>query len=85
MSRSPKRAKSTDSEPHVDHLAEAMADVVPLAPDHRGRVRAAPTVSQRPRAATAASSASSAGHDDGEGVEAGYVAPGVDRRELRKI
>ena len=85
MSRSPKRAKSTDSEPHVDHLAEAMADVVPLAPDHRGRVRAAPTVSQRPRPTTAASSSASAGHDDGEGAEEGYVAGGVDRRELRKL
>ena len=85
MSRSPKRAKSTDSEPTADDLAEAMADVIPLAPDHRGRVRAVPAVSQRPRPATAASSASAAGHDDGEGVEEGYVAPGVDRRELRKI
>src|SRR5678816_1193789 len=85
MSRSPKRAKSTDSEPTADDLAEAMADVIPLAPDHRGRVRAVPAVRQRPRAATAASSASAAGHDDGEGVEEGYVALGVDRRELRKL
>ena len=84
MSRSPKRAKSSDSEPDVDHLAEAMADVVPLAPDHRGRVRPAPAVSQRPRATTAASSSLS-GDDDEEEAEHEYVAPGVDRRELRKI
>jgi len=85
MSRPPKRVKTPDPDSDIDPLAQAMADVVPLAPDHRGRVRAAPAVSQRPRAATAASSASAAGQDDGIGAEEGYVAPGIDRRELRKL
>jgi len=40
---------------------------------------------QRPKATAAASSASAAAHDDGEGAEEGYVAAGVDRRELRKL
>jgi DNA-nicking Smr family endonuclease len=67
-----------------------MADVVPLAPDVRGRVRAAlPTVGQRPKPKAPASSSSSADRDDGEGAgeaaDDGYVAPGVDRRELRKL
>ena len=84
MSRSPKRAKTTDPDSDVDHFAEAMADVVPLAPDHRGRVRAAPAVATsgvRRRHLLHRQSAD----DDGAGAEEGYVAPGVDRRELRKI
>ena len=93
MPRSPKRAKPAGLEPDEDHFADAMADVVPLAPDHRGRVRAVPAVGQRPRTTASASASASAGHADGEGVgegagegaEDGYVAPGVDRRELRKI
>jgi DNA-nicking Smr family endonuclease len=88
MPRPPKRANTTDPEPDDDHFADAMADVVPLAPDHRGRVRASPTVGQRPRTTTSASS-SAPGRDDGEGAgegsEDGYVAAGIDRRELRKI
>jgi len=89
MSRSPKRAKTTNPEPDDDHFAEATADVVPLAPDSRGRVRAAPAVTTPRKPTAAASSALPEGHDDGEGAgegaEDGYVAPGVDRRELRKI
>ena len=60
-----------------------MADVVPLRPDPRGRVRAGPEAATRHRAPAPASS--SARDDDGAGAEEGYVAPGVDRRELRKI
>ena len=85
MSRSPKRARTPDPNADIDHLAEAMADVVPLAPDHRGRVRAAPAVTIRHKATAAAPSSSSAGHDDGTEAEEGYAAHGVDRRELRKI
>jgi len=84
MTRSPKRGKTTDLKPD-DHFADAMADVVPLAPDHRGRVRAAPTVGQRPRATMPVASPPSTLDDDGIGTEEGYVAPGVDRRELRKL
>ena len=85
MSRSPKRARTTNPEPDDDHFAEAMADVVPLQPDHRGRVRAAPAVTTRRRPTAAAPSALPESHDDGVGAEEGYVAPGVDRRELRKL
>ena len=60
-----------------------MADVIPLAPDARGRVRAARTAATRQRAAAPASSPAS--HDDGIGADEGYVSSGVDRRELRKI
>ena len=80
MSRSPKSARTNAD---LDHLAEAMADVVPLPPDSRGRVRARPEVATRRRPTTPAPS--SAPHDDATGAEEGYVAPGVDRRELRKI
>jgi DNA-nicking Smr family endonuclease len=85
MTRPPKRGKTTDPGIDLDHFAEAMADVVPLAPDHRGRVRAAPTVSQRPKAKAPPSPSSSTGHDDELGAEEGYAASGVDRRELRKL
>ena len=83
MTRSPKRVSATAPAADSDHLADAMADVVPLAPDPRGRVRAAPAVTTRRRAP--ATAPSSAGHDDDEGTDGGYAAPGVDRRELRKI
>ena len=61
-----------------------MADVVPLPPDPRGRVRAGPKVATRHRE-TAPASSSAHPHDDEAGAEEGYVAPGVDRRELRRI
>jgi DNA-nicking Smr family endonuclease len=83
MTRSPKRASATAPVADSDHLADAMADVVPLAPDPRGRVRATPAVTTRRHAP--ATVPSSATHDDGDGADEGYVAPGVDRRELRKI
>jgi DNA-nicking Smr family endonuclease len=89
MGRSPKRAESIDPDIDLDHLADAMAGVVPLAPDHRGRVRATPAVSTQRKAPAPAPSKASAGDDDGMPVahenEDGYIAPGVDRRELRKI
>ena len=83
MSRSPKRAATTGFNVDVDHLAEAMADVVPLPPDSRGRVRARPEVATHKATAPASSSADH--HDDGAGADEGYVAPGIDRRELRRI
>jgi DNA-nicking Smr family endonuclease len=89
----------------VDHFAAAMADVVPLAPDHRGRVRAGSAASPvpavrspqpqsqsraqsraaRPGAGAPGSITSPAAAEEGIDVDAGYVAAGVDRRELRKI
>jgi DNA-nicking Smr family endonuclease len=77
-----KSDKTSASDADVEHFARAMADVVRLAPDPRGRVRVDPHISA-PRAATPSSS--SAGQDDDDSAEAGFVAPGVDRRELRKL
>jgi DNA-nicking Smr family endonuclease len=67
----------------VEDFARAMADVARLAPDPRGRMRAAPQVST-PRTATPSTS-SSAGQDRADPADAGFAAPGVDRRELRKL
>ena len=83
MTRPPKRVPTNAPKADDDDFADAMADVVPLAPDHRGRIRAAPVVPTR-RKATAPPTVS-AGDDDGAGADEGYVAPGVDRRELRKL
>jgi DNA-nicking Smr family endonuclease len=54
-----------------------MADVVRLWPDPRGRVR-----SVRPIGASPAANSST---DDVDGSDDGFVAPGVDRREIRKL
>ena len=74
-------ARTADAE--REDFARAMADVVRLAPDPRGRVRAAPHI-HTPRASTRPPAAIT-----GEGIEAGseadFVAPGVNRRELRKL
>jgi DNA-nicking Smr family endonuclease len=78
-----KRGKTSASDPELEYFARTMADVVRLAPDPRGRVRAAPQISA-PREATPSTS-SSAGQDNDESSEVGFVAPGVDRRELRKL
>jgi DNA-nicking Smr family endonuclease len=60
-----------------EEFARAMGDVVPLPPDPRGRVeRQSPTPVMRP--ADDASPESDSVPDD-------YVAPGVDRREIRKL
>ena len=67
----------------AEAFARAMADVARLPPDPRGRVRAVPQTNT-PRAAAPLTS-SSARHDIDEGSEAGFVAPGVDRRELRRL
>lgn len=76
--------KDTTSVSHADAdvFERAMADVVRLPPDPRVRVRSAPDIT-----ATRAtpSKAPSAGKDDDDALEGGYVAPGVDRRELRKL
>jgi len=73
----------TDPDADSDPLLKALADVSPLAPDPRGRVRATPVLTIRLKAMAPAST--STGNDDGTDEEEGYVAPGVDRRELRKI
>jgi DNA-nicking Smr family endonuclease len=63
-----------------------MADVVPLRPDPRGRVRAAPVVSapsnQRPAARR---TREPDGIADDSTLVADFAAPGVDRREIRRL
>lgn len=71
-----------------DLFARAMADVVPLEPDPRGRVPAPRHIS--PAAATRSAKASPAAHTredpgDAAALEAAFVADGVGRRELRKL
>ncbi len=75
MNNLPKGARSS-STIDVDDLVEAMAGVLKLPPDPRGRVPVAPAVTP-PRKATTTNT--------DEDVEWSYVAPGVDRRELRKM
>jgi DNA-nicking Smr family endonuclease len=59
-----------------------MADVVPMAPERRERVPLGPHAETlKPQRALAPSLAS----DEPESVESSFVAPGVDRRELRKL
>lgn len=82
MNNPPKSAR-TGPGLDVDDLVEAMAGVLRLPPDPRGRVAVAPVVPAPPNATTTGRSSSA--RDDREGVAWSYVAPGVDRRELRKI
>ena len=78
-----KKDRTDESDADAEDFAREMADVVPLAPDPRGRVRATPPFSA-PRAATR--SPSSAGQPDApDGLDDSFVAPGVDRREIRKL
>ncbi len=73
------RSEAADAD--TDHFAKAMADVVPLPPDPRGRIR--PT---RPHwlPPPAPAPPPSVQQDDDES-DASYVAHGVDRRELRRL
>ena len=66
-----------DDAADADAFERAMADVIRLGPDPRGRIRAAPPVSAAPAATSPA--------DEGEGSDQDYAAPGVDRREIRKL
>ena len=61
-----------------------MADVIPLRRDPRGRVRATPPLSPAPRPAPASTRARGHVTDEGDDVP-DFVAPGVDRREIRKL
>jgi DNA-nicking Smr family endonuclease len=78
-----KRDSTDESSAEAEHFARAMADVIPLAPDPRGRVRAAPPIST-PLAAPG-SRPSTEKSDTADGSDDSFVAPGVDRRELRKL
>jgi DNA-nicking Smr family endonuclease len=59
-----------------------MADVVPLVSDGKERVRPESPVSAQ---TTTGDTASSVPETDIEDVESTFVAPGVDRRELRRL
>ena len=61
----------------ADVFAQEMRDVVRLLQDPRGRVRAAPRISHAPAATSRPTTAD-------ESADA-FVAPGVDRREIRKL
>ena len=61
----------------ADAFAREMRDVVRLQQDPRGRVRAAPRISASPAATSRPTTAD-------ESADA-FVAPGVDRREIRKL
>ena len=74
--RKPGERPSRD-EADADAFARAMADVVRLPADPRGRVRAAP-----PIGAPAAPPSSTGGREESN---EDYAAPGVDRREIRKL
>ena len=75
----PVKKREQDDASDADAFARAMAkdDVVRLPPDSRGRVRAVPPVTLPP-------AATPAGDDDVESDE-DFAAPGVDRREIRKL
>lgn len=75
--RKPPDAPPHDEATEAEAFARAMADVARLPADPRGRVRAAPSITVPPAAPPAT------GDDDG--AEGDYAAPGVSRRELRKV
>ena len=66
----------------VEYFLRAMTGVVRLGQDPRGHVRAAPHI-RPPHAASSAPSP--AARETIEVSEAAFAAPGVDRRELRKL
>ena len=76
-----KKRDEQDDASDADAFARAMAkeNVVRLPPDSRGRVRAASPVSLPP-----ATTATPPSDDSGQSDEA-FAAPGVDRREIRKL
>ena len=77
------RTPQDGDDPDAEAFVEAMRDVVPLARDHRQRVRATPPL---PRPAQPYRTPPARSRDDEPDEEdAGFVATGVDRRELRKL
>jgi DNA-nicking Smr family endonuclease len=72
-----KKREGKDDASGADAFAREMADVVPLATDPRGRMRAVPPV----RAPAGANSSA----DDAHGPDDDFAAHGVDRREIKKL
>lgn len=83
--RSDAKDESRASDPDAEHFARAMTDVVRLAPDPRARVHVTPVPSAPTVRTSSTSTSPSPTVDEEEGTEAGFVARGVDRRELRRL
>ena len=69
----------------VDEFAREMSDVVPLRRDPRGRVRGAPHVSPPTTPPPATRRSPERGVPSEADEDADFAAPGVDRREIRKL
>ena len=83
-----KKDKASAVDADAEDFAREMADVVRLEPDPRGRVRATsrispPRAETQPKIRRAALSGSPT--DSESSADDAFVAPGVDRRELRKL
>ena len=75
-----------DPDEEQRHFDEAMRDVTPLKKDHRSRVRPSPPPTPLPERPYRTPPARSRDDEPDETEDdAGYVADGVDRRELRKL
>jgi DNA-nicking Smr family endonuclease len=72
----------TGSAPVEDEFARAMADVIPLGRERPDRV---PLGSPDVQVSRPADKAPTPERRQEEGVESSFVAPGVDRRELRRL
>jgi DNA-nicking Smr family endonuclease len=70
-------ASGQDDASDAETFEREMADVVRLAPDPRGRVRASPPITQP--------SATPSFVDQVDEIDEDFAAPGVDRREIRKL
>ncbi len=85
--RVPSSQDPRDPDEERRHFDEAMADVTPLKKDHRVRVRQVapvPALKTREPYRTPPARSRDDEPDEVEG-DTGYVANGVDRRELRKL
>jgi DNA-nicking Smr family endonuclease len=78
-----KGEKAPPADAEADLFETTMADVVRLPPDARRRVR--PGAQNTTFRAPTPVASSSGGQDEADTSEAGFVAAGVDRRELRKL
>jgi DNA-nicking Smr family endonuclease len=72
-----KKRDETDDASAADAFARAMDEVVRLTPDAKGRVRALRTVTLAPLG--------SAPRNEEDAADDDFAAPGVDRREIRKL
>lgn len=89
VTRRPRKNVPPQTEVSHDDLAlfsREVADARPLAPDARGRVHVAPQARVTvPAKHPSAAKAPVEGDDDAAAALEAYVAPGVDRRELRRL